>query len=346
MINNKLVIKDFNRKENSEIKFSVIVPTYNRSELLRETLDNFVKTSTRSNYEIIIYDDASTEDLSLVAKDFNALQVRSEINQGPSVGRNIAVKYAKGSILFFLDSDTIIPEDSLETIERIIEEENYVGVSGNLSKKIRFENFASNFKNIYLHYMGIMLNRDTSYLSGGFSGIKKSIYESVGGFNEEFGRTPCEDLELGERISAKHRLCFEKEFEMEHLKHYTLKECLKRGFKHSESIVKIMLRKSFNKKENAHYQSAPKSYVYSVGYLGLALICLLMGITLNTIFFPGALGFFAMIYIHNRKFISYLFHCRGFKFALQSVLYIPWDLLFMGLGVVYGTFSFLSGKKY
>jgi glycosyltransferase involved in cell wall biosynthesis len=88
-------------------KVSVIIPTYNRESLIMRSIDSLLK-QTNQDFEIIIADDASTDNTEQVIKDFNDPRVtyfKLEKNSGQCVSRNRAMKLAKGEYIGFLDSD-------------------------------------------------------------------------------------------------------------------------------------------------------------------------------------------------------------------------------------------------
>ena len=97
------------------MKISIITPTYNRKDLLAETMKS-VQAMTLIplkgvEWEHIVYDDASTDGTQELFKGSsfpNTRYIRSDKNQGQSKTKNDAVMEATGEYIFFLDSDDII----------------------------------------------------------------------------------------------------------------------------------------------------------------------------------------------------------------------------------------------
>ncbi len=90
---------------------SVIIPFYNNIEWLREALISVLEQTYR-NMEIIVINDGSKEDISLLQKEFEdkIIFVHQE-NQGSASARNHGIRIAKGEYIAFLDSDDIwLPE--------------------------------------------------------------------------------------------------------------------------------------------------------------------------------------------------------------------------------------------
>jgi Glycosyl transferase family 2 len=101
---------------------SVIIPTYNRAELLRETLDSVLRQEG-TDYEIIVVDDGSPEDLSQLAEEYRTrVTFLRQENAGPSAARNRGAAAARGEYLAFLDSDDVWLSWTLATYRQAIVE--------------------------------------------------------------------------------------------------------------------------------------------------------------------------------------------------------------------------------
>ena len=95
---------------------SVIIPTYNRAYVLKESIFSVVN-QTYKNIEIIIVDDCSSDDTERVVseiEDSRIVYIRNTDNKGASASRNIGAKIAKGKYLAFNDSDDLWMPNKLE----------------------------------------------------------------------------------------------------------------------------------------------------------------------------------------------------------------------------------------
>jgi glycosyltransferase involved in cell wall biosynthesis len=110
---------------------SVIIPTYNRAHCIGRALAS-VKEQGISDLEIIIGDDASTDDTVAVVKALmpEATAVCLRVNQGASAARNAALKLAKGDLIAFLDSDDEWLPGKLEKQIAFLCEHPEVGLCG------------------------------------------------------------------------------------------------------------------------------------------------------------------------------------------------------------------------
>lgn len=91
-----------------EYKFSIIIPTYNRAELLKRCLNSLVE-QTFKDFEVLVCDDGSVDNTKEIVKEFrNRLDIRYhwETNWGgPARPRNRGIELSKGEWICFLDSD-------------------------------------------------------------------------------------------------------------------------------------------------------------------------------------------------------------------------------------------------
>ncbi|XZE54247.1 glycosyltransferase family 2 protein [Planctomycetaceae bacterium SH139] len=95
---------------------SVVIPCYNASLFLRETISS-VLSQTRAVKEVIVIDDGSTDDSAAIAENFgNPVRVIRQHNQGESVARNRGIDEAQGEWLAFLDADDVWEPDRLERL--------------------------------------------------------------------------------------------------------------------------------------------------------------------------------------------------------------------------------------
>jgi glycosyltransferase involved in cell wall biosynthesis len=103
--------------------FSVVIPTYNRSELLAATLDSIASQQFK-DYEVIVVDNESTDGTSeLIAGRSEKIIYLSQSVKGPSFARNMGIREAKGDYIAFLDSDDLWFPWSLKVFHQVIEAE-------------------------------------------------------------------------------------------------------------------------------------------------------------------------------------------------------------------------------
>jgi glycosyltransferase involved in cell wall biosynthesis len=101
-------------------RFSVIIPAFNRLQLLQRTLDS-IWAQRFTDYEIIIVDDGSTDGTGEYLNSLGSrVHVLKQANAGPGAARNQAIRRAAGEYLAFLDSDDLWLPWSLASYDEVI----------------------------------------------------------------------------------------------------------------------------------------------------------------------------------------------------------------------------------
>jgi glycosyltransferase involved in cell wall biosynthesis len=106
--------------------FSIIIPSYNRGHILPQAITS-VLNQTYSNWELIIVDDGSTDNTSIVMNNFIDIRINylKKENGGVCSARNYGVNFSKGEYLVFLDSDDFVSKDWLQHFyEKIVIDSN------------------------------------------------------------------------------------------------------------------------------------------------------------------------------------------------------------------------------
>lgn len=99
-------------------KISVIIPVHNTDKYLYKCLQS-IKQQTLQGVEIICIDDASTDQSLIILENFTSeykdfLLLKNNKNYGASYSRNLAMHYAKGDYIYFMDSDDYIDDNALD----------------------------------------------------------------------------------------------------------------------------------------------------------------------------------------------------------------------------------------
>ncbi len=183
---------------------SIIIPTYNRKNIISTAIDSCLQ-QIYQNTEIIIIDDGSIDGSFEFLKNKYGKKIRiwQIKHQGVSSARNIAINKSRGEWLAFLDSDDFFHKDKLsKQISLINENPNYKichseeiwikdGVRINPHKKHKKISENIFFRSIELCSISI-----STVL------IKKEIFAELGNFDETI--PACEDYDLWLRVTAKY----------------------------------------------------------------------------------------------------------------------------------------------
>ena len=100
------------------MKYSIIVPVYNRPDEVDELLDSLTKQKEK-DFEVVIVEDGSSVPCKDVCEKYNGkldIHYYNKENSGPGQSRNYGAERAKGDYLLILDSDVVVPEGYLAAI--------------------------------------------------------------------------------------------------------------------------------------------------------------------------------------------------------------------------------------
>ena len=105
-------------------KFSIIIPTYNRAQLITTAIDSILG-QTYNNYEIIVVDDGSIDNTEEVLRQYSGtIKYFKQANKGQSAARNLGLQNALGEYIAPLDSDDFWEENYLEICLKHLEQHN------------------------------------------------------------------------------------------------------------------------------------------------------------------------------------------------------------------------------
>lgn len=115
-----------------KLKISVIIPTYNRAEMLKGALFSLMKQA-RIPDEVVVVNNNSSDNTPEVVADFkDKLNIKYliEPTQGTSTARNTGIKNASGEIIVFLDDDCVADENWLHYLELPFLRDSSIGMVG------------------------------------------------------------------------------------------------------------------------------------------------------------------------------------------------------------------------
>ena len=189
------------------MNISVVIPTYNRVELLKRSIDSVINQTIKP-FEIIIVDDGSNDGTeAMVKKKYDSLKLIKQKNKGASAARNTGIKASSGEWICFLDSDDEWKNNKLEKqITFVANNSDYKFFHSN---EIWIKNGKRiNQKKKHKKYGGDIFKKclDMCRISPSSVLIDKSIFEEIGFFNENL--VVCEDYELWLRICDKYEVFF------------------------------------------------------------------------------------------------------------------------------------------
>lgn len=161
---------------------SCIVPAYNAEKYLAEALDSIL-AQTLAPSEIIVVDDGSTDGTPHVAQGYvgKITYIRQD-NAGPASARNRGLSVAKGDFLTFLDADDLWRADKLELQMRALDANPAAGICIAHVQNFWIDELASERERLRDHPFSKPM---PGYVCQCLL-ARRSVFDSVGGFNEAF----------------------------------------------------------------------------------------------------------------------------------------------------------------
>jgi glycosyltransferase involved in cell wall biosynthesis len=189
----------------NKISFSIIVPTYNRANLIGKTIESLLDQKHNS-FEIIVIDDGSSDNTKEIIEKINSTKIKyyQIENSERGFARNYGARLAKGDYINFFDSDDMALTNHLLVADQTILNTNYpevfhlnyafLNTNGNISKNNNKEILEANKK---------LISGNILSCNGVF--IKKDIALRFP-FNESRNLSVSEDWDLWLRLSARYKI--------------------------------------------------------------------------------------------------------------------------------------------
>ena len=268
------------------MKYSFIIPVYNRPDEVDELLDSLTRQTLR-DFEVVVVEDGSAIPCrEVVSKYAGRLTVHyyNKENSGPGQTRNYGVERANGEYMLILDSDCILPEDYLEEVEAELRAKKADTFGGpdrahrsftDVQKAINYA-MTSFFTTGGIR--GGKKKLDKFYPRSFNMGIRKDVYQALGGFSKmRFG----EDIDFSIRIFKAGYACrLFPEAWVWHKRRTDLKKFFKQV--HNSGIARINLYKKYPESlKLVHMLPA----VFTLGVFVLMLLLLLgigLGVSIQT----------------------------------------------------------------
>lgn len=183
---------------------SVIIPAYNEEKSIAKTIKSISKSDYPS-FEVIVVDDGSKDNTLEIARKFEGGKIRvlHKENGGKGTALNLAIKQAKGKIIFTMDADTTVDPQSMKRMVRFFKDKRVMSVTPAMIID-KPKNILQRIQHVE-YVMGLFLRKAFASLRsiyvapGAFSSYRKSFFDKYGGYDEG---NITEDLEMALRIQS------------------------------------------------------------------------------------------------------------------------------------------------
>ena len=244
-------------------KVSVIIPTFNRSNLISRAIKS-VLNQTFKDFELIVVDDGSTDNTEELVQSFHDTRIIyiKQKNQGPASARNTGILKSRGEYIAFLDSDDEWVPSKLKNQIKLFQNSRMKNL-GFVGGKTLGINLQGKFVKITKAYqkgciLKECLNRELKppFINSNTAMIRKSVLNEVGHFDENLIYN--EDTDLWIRIAKKYNFDMVNEVISKTYK----------GYKINRITIKIAQNKEYLlKKHRITYSLYPKIYAKQLSLL-------------------------------------------------------------------------------
>lgn len=244
---------------------SVVLPVYNAALYLSEAIQSILN-QTYSNFELIIIDDASTDNSWIIITQFaqqdkRIRTFRNERNLKLSKTLNLGIEHASGIYIARMDADDISLPDRLEKQVAYMNMHPEVGISGGSMEIMRATGDVFAKRTYHLNDQDIRSHifRYSPY-SHPLIIMRKTILNKVGGYRDEYN--PAEDYELYFRIGAVSKF---GNLSDTLLKYRVVDKSMTTGSTRKMELKTIDIRNMYSK--DAHYGYSLIDRAYSIAQL-------------------------------------------------------------------------------
>jgi cellulose synthase/poly-beta-1,6-N-acetylglucosamine synthase-like glycosyltransferase len=206
---------------------SIIVPAHNATGVLPRSLGALRNSDLpRDKWELIVVDDGSADDTSLIAARYaDTVVTLPGKPHGPAYARNRGFEVSRGDIIVFIDSDCVAHTDTLSRIVSLFEAQPDLGAAfGSYDNKPPATGVMSQYRNLIHHYVHHRNAGEVETFWAGAGAIRREVFSEAGMYDEwHYSRPQIEDIELGARIRRLGcRILLDPAIQVTHLKRWTL----------------------------------------------------------------------------------------------------------------------------
>lgn len=309
------------------IYLSVIVPVYNDAIALGKCLAS-IYHSNYQTYEVIVVDDASTDNSAAVAQSFGCKLIELDKNSGVAAARNVGAESAAGAILVFIDSDVVIEPETLAKFAATHEDGNVSICTSQVYPVSLSSGFAPELLAATWHYIINRASDNPFSVSTMAFSIRRKIFSQLGGFNTTYKSSGGEEFEIAVPIrSHGYTVHFDRTILVHH--HYQsfwarFKTVLRRS--HVYGLTAYQYRFGFDKDQGT-VSEVLNSLLALIGFLSIPLM--IVDLRYLMLFLLSLLAHLLI----DGSFYRYLQSSKSSFFAVRAVpVHFAWYFA-AGLGV-------------
>ena len=301
---------------------SVVIPVHNGGPDFERCLLR-LRDSDQSEFELVVVDDASTDNSAALAEEFGATVVRNATVSGPAAARNTGANMASAPLVFFLDADVAVPRDALSrTLSRFRSDPSLTALFGSYDDQPTAPGLVSQFRNLlhhYVHQQGEFVDdaRPARTFWTGCGAIRRQAFLDFGGFDPKLYRRPAiEDIELGYRLTRSGcRIVLARDVLATHMKRWTLAGVIRTDIFQRGVPWMLLMKRMHTRESDLNVKPGQKLSVAAAGLLAITLAAAPFAPAMLAV----AIACLGLIVGINFPFYRFLARHRGWGFALSAI---------------------------
>jgi glycosyltransferase involved in cell wall biosynthesis len=320
---------------------SVVVPVHQGGDALRHSLETLCASDlSRSEWELIVVDDASTDETALIAADYADVVVRLPGKpRGPAYARNRGFEFARGEYIAFIDADVCVHRNTLAEFVLVLSREPEVSaVFGSFDTNPPARGLVSQYRNLLSHYYHQAHPGPAETFWASCGAIRRSVFAAAGMFDEwRFPRRQVEDFELGYQLRARgQRIVLRPEIQATHLGRWTLHSMIAADLQdRSVPWMRIFAKRGASLGRRKERLRRAKTINTLLTWLGLALALGAL-IADRPWLWLGAGACIVLVLMNDRAQHRFFARERGVAFAIAAVPLQLLSYVVNGLAVTVG----------
>lgn len=327
----------------TNFRYTIIVPTYNRLDELQELISSIEKFDfPKERFELLVTDDGSQDGTEAYFKENQfsfPLRYIRQANTGPSEARNFGMRNAQGDYFIFTDSDCIIPPNYLKKIDQHLARNPLDAFGGPDDSHPDFPPFLKAVNYALTSFLGTGGTRGgsdkavTKFYPRSFNlGIHRKVFETIGGMQLRWG----EDIDFAIRIyQAGFKVGLIKEAFVYHKRRTNLRQFYRQVFNWGKARINLS-----------------KMYPDTLKLIHLAPAIIVTGVVLVVLlalFFSWGKWLFmvmlaGMILVALLAFAQSFKQNKSLKVAFLSIITLFTQVFAYGIGSWSGILRVMQGK--
>jgi glycosyltransferase involved in cell wall biosynthesis len=232
-------------RQSAPLPLSIIVPVRNGGQLLDDTLAAILASNVpRESYELIVVDDASTDQSATIAARYADTLVRLEgFARGPAYARNRGAEEAHGTVLAFIDADVRVRRDTLLRMLAALADDSGVAAVGATNDGTSGDGgVATQDWNLLQQYASQRFGGFGEHFNASCGAVRHDAFMKAGMFNVWMFTSPSlEDLELGQRLNRSGHLVYvSQDLPVSHLGRTGVRNVLRAAWRRSSLFMRSL----------------------------------------------------------------------------------------------------------